>query len=102
MHVGQAIVPALKTVSELRVVEAEEMQQAVDHQMAEMIGRGNALGLGLGDDRLRGQHDVAEEARLPGNGHARRGREREDVRRLVKAAVRRVELANIFVGGERD
>ena len=83
------------------VVEADQMQEAVDDEMAIMVGERLALLLRLALHRLEGEDDVAEQARLR-QAAALRGGKGQDVGRLVEAAPARVELAHMRVVGEMD
>src|SRR6185312_14356904 len=48
----------------LYMIIAEKMQDAVDHEMTEMIGQTLVLFLRLARDRLVSQHDIAEQHRF--------------------------------------
>src|SRR6185312_8141568 len=65
------------------VVEAQEMQHAVDHEMRQMIGERLLLFARLGGDGLEGEHDVAEEARRAGRRRTALAAEGEHGGRLV-------------------
>ena len=91
------------------MVIADQMQNPMNHQMAEMIGQGLALGLGLAVNRLEGQNHVTEGQRRA----ARRGcefrsrraigqREGQHVGRRIDAPVAPVEIARLGVVGEPD
>src|SRR5665213_1283469 len=81
------------------VVVTQEVKDAVDHQMRQMIGEALALRRGLARHRLEGEHDIAQQNHRrrpqcrPRPWHGAGGGERQDVGRLVLVAEAPVEIA---------
>ena len=68
------------------VIVAEQMQEAMDDEMRDMVLQRLAFQFRLARHRLGGQHDVAEHRRQRSAGFDRKGRKGQDVGRLVLAA----------------
>jgi len=80
------------------VIEAEQVEQAMDDEVGNMISKGDAGVARFVADRLIGQHDVAERTRL---GVISRG-ERKNVGRRILAAPRAVHVPHLSIVGEKD
>src|SRR5882757_5090121 len=88
----------------LFVVVADQVQEAVHGEMAQMMTERLLLFIGLTACRLEGDRDIAEHARCvvvaaAGTGRLQR-RKRQDVGRLVDAAPVAVERANAGIVGQ--
>ncbi len=87
------------------VIVADQMQEAMHRQMAEMMIERLLLVIGLLARGLIGDGDVAEHPRrVVGTDRAgrRQGRKRQHVGRLVDAAPVAVERANAGIVGQHD
>ena len=90
----------LKGPGRLGVIVAQKVQEAVDDEMGEMVGKALALVAGLTGQRFVRQRDVADEA-----GKRREGlelRKAQDIGRLVDPPPVAVEDALMGVVGQQD
>lgn len=85
------------------MIEAEQMQKAVNDEMFEMGGGFEALIARFRQHGFAREDDIAQAGRpiVPGRPAVRRGK-RQDVGRLVLAAIRPVQEPDLIVRGERD
>jgi hypothetical protein len=83
------------------VIEAEEMEQAVDHEMRHLVVE-RAMPLpGLLRRNRKADHDIAEHCAPVARVVAFHQREREDVRRPLSTAPGLVQLRNFGIVDER-